>query len=219
MEQRAQRAIPRAEIDAIGYEMPDPQTTNECLQTLDADTCARLGEQFSETGHYQNAIRCFSAAIEKKIDNPWAYAHRGAARGAIRDLTGACSDFEMARRLKGGAYAWADAQEAEAHRLYVWHNASILPPGVLWNLIEKALALFDRALKGGQNTAWTYAHRGATYCLAYWIASSSEACNPHTAFLVQKAECDLTRACDLNKEYSWANSFRAITLTINKQGA
>jgi tetratricopeptide (TPR) repeat protein len=200
-----------------GYELPDLEVANKRLKTLDSEGCARLGEEYRQAGNYYDAIRCFSMAIEKNPDNHWAYAHRGAARGTMRDLTGAISDFAIARQLKGGTYPWVDAQEGETYRLYAWHNMAVLNHTVLWEVIEKSLRLLDRSLLGLPESAWAYAHRGATYTLAYWIASVSAAPGINTEELIANAEKDLKRACELHNGYSWAWAFRALALTLQNK--
>lgn len=65
---------------------------------------------------------------------------------------------------------------------------------------QKAKEAFDQAIVANDNNAWVFAHRGATYRMLGWIASTITEKEKNYRLAVQ----DLEKAIELNPKYAWA---------------
>ena len=105
----------------------------------DADALIWLGRRTAYLGRYQEAIRIFSQGIEKHLDDPRFYRHRGHRYITLRDLDRAIADLETAARLIAG-----QPDEIEPDGL---PNARNIPTSTLQSNIWYHLGL-ARYLKG-----------------------------------------------------------------------
>lgn len=153
---------------------------------------AMLGEKLRQEGNYSGAIECFTRAIHAQPNYWWAYAHRGAARGALGDYEGACDDFQnkdVVNHYMKCNPGWFLAQKGELYRLWAMAATSrrdeseaqkseylrgeISTSTSLWDsLSARAIDLFTEALGDSEpRNPWILAHRGATYTMRYWIGT------------------------------------------------
>ena len=59
-----------------------------------------LASAYIKLEQYQEAVDAASAAIKIDANYGFAYLNRGIAREMIRDIPGACSDWEMAEQFQ-----------------------------------------------------------------------------------------------------------------------
>ena len=94
-----------------------------------AKDAALRGETYRERGNYSSAIACFTRALELHPEYAYAYAHRGAAWGALAQIEKARADFDRAVELSPDvAQACRTQQPREARAA---SGLALLPRGRL----------------------------------------------------------------------------------------
>ncbi len=76
---------------------------NNCkakIDVLKAENYLKLGNEISQNGDYENAIKYYDKAINSRHDYAEAYNNRGNAKLEKRDLDGAIKDYDKAVELK-----------------------------------------------------------------------------------------------------------------------
>lgn len=206
-------------------------------QTDNEGTGAR-GEANRLLGNYSEAIENFTEALGKPDltdkQRTWLLAHRGAAYGAIGAIKLATEDLEPALSSRNGRYAWAQAQLAEANRLYVLMYMPTLDRNSLWSYLADSYLHFNEALALQPKNPWIWAHQGAMFANAYWASRRLPPLDvevdcdgpgsPHagaagetrrrfivlpTEHLRECAEAAFKKAIELSPGYSWAYAFHA----------
>jgi tetratricopeptide (TPR) repeat protein len=177
----------------------------------DAVNAARQGEGLRLSGNYSQAITFFDRAIELKPVYSWAYAHRGAARGALGAFAGAHADFARAKECRSSPYPWLLAQQGEVFREQARALMSTDPPQGM-SFAAQAIAAFTAAYETMTNDPWVVAHRGATHTLRYWVSLHKGSEDAQRDF--SQANADFTEACRLNPSYGWAFAFRAFLVGL-----
>jgi len=184
------------------------------VDALGAANAARQGESLRLSGNYSQAIACFDRAIALKPDYSWAYAHRGAARGALGAFLAAHEDFALAQQHRGGPYPWLLAQQGEVFRQQARALVSTDCAEGL-KFAGMAIAAFTAAHEVTPDDPWALAHRGATHTLLYWVDVHKDSDQARADF--EAADADFTEACRLNPSYGWAFAFRAFLVGLDGQ--
>ncbi|WP_155798233.1 tetratricopeptide repeat protein [Sorangium cellulosum] len=194
---------------------------------------AQDGEVRRKNGQYTDAIRRFTEALEIDGEYAWAYAHRGAARAALDDWEPCCADFQKAVELKPD-YGWAYARWGEAHRIHASHRLGRADTPPDWReqhaIIDRGIELLERAAELSPGSAWTFAHRGATYTYKYWLevmprlvpaleldngpTPAPEARSSKGNDAATRALQDLDKARELNPRYAWVCAFKTCVLAL-----
>ncbi|WP_437693960.1 tetratricopeptide repeat protein [Sorangium sp. So ce176] len=194
---------------------------------------AQEGEVRRKNGQYTDAIRRFTEALEIDGEYAWAYAHRGAARAALDDWEPCCADFQKAVELKPD-YGWAYARWGEAHRIHASHRLGRADTPPDWReqhaIIDRGIELLERAAELSPGSAWTFAHRGATYTYKYWLevmprlvpaleldngpTPAPEARSSKGNDAAARALQDLDKARELNPRYAWVCAFKTCVLAL-----
>lgn len=177
----------------------------------DAANAARQGESLRLSGNYSQASACFDQAIKLKPDYWWAYAHRGAARGALGDFVGGHEDFTRAQELRGSPYPWLLAQQGEVFRQQA---RALMATDAGEGLIcaGKAIVAFTAAYETMTRDPWVLAHRAATHTLRYWVNLHKDSEEAERDFA--QGDADFAEACRLNPSYGWAFAFRAFLVGL-----
>ncbi|KYF76009.1 hypothetical protein BE11_03475 [Sorangium cellulosum] len=194
---------------------------------------AQEGEVRRKNSQYTDAIRLFTEALDIDGEYAWAYAHRAAAHAALDDWEPCCADFRKALELKPD-YGWAYARWGEAHRMHASYRLGRTGAPADWReqhaLIDRGLELLERAAELSPGSAWTFAHRGATYTYKYWLEvmprlvpaleldnglpPAPEARGPGGSDAAARALQDLDKARELNPGYAWVSAFKACVLAL-----
>jgi tetratricopeptide (TPR) repeat protein len=201
---------------------------NETIRNKEeAMAIAMQGESYRGRGNISAALTNLSAAIAFCDEHGhhdaaygWMRAHRGAAWGELSALDNANADFDVALQHRP-ENPWIYAQRGEAYRVYIRdmlgrlkdstaHDAKVTMPA-LQEYLGEALAAFDASLEK-RESAWTYAHRGATHSLAFWLSTWTDP--PTRIRHGGLAIGDFTRATTLNRTYPWALAFHAFQLSL-----
>lgn len=108
----------------------------------------RQGNRYYELNQYENAIKCYTNAINTQPNNAQFYYDRGASYIKLEEYTKAVDDYTKSIELNerfSGAYN---------NRGYTYN---------ILNEYSKAIADYNRAIELDPNHAETYSNRGYTY--------------------------------------------------------
>jgi tetratricopeptide (TPR) repeat protein len=183
---------------------------------------ADRGNDYWKQGNHSSAIEWLTRALAEDLDDPSALLHRGAARAAMSDISGAAADVQRAKQLLSGdgnskRRRWASAQLGEAIRLSIRDGVPAPPAGMAeveaqLATMDASIEAFSDALQEDANDAWAYAHRGAVSMLAYWLGSRFGVDPARVRRYAESARSDLDAAIRLNGSYSWAMTSKGILL-------
>ena len=157
---------------------------NQSRQRLRAELKFQQGNTYRRLGRMEEAIECYSRAINLDPGMADAYYHRGIAYGELCDFDRAIADYTKAITL--------NPDFAEAHcRCGLTHN--------LQGNFDRAITNFDRAIELNPDSADAYHGRGIAY---------SELCD------FDRAIADYTRAITLNPDSAEAHCSRGVAYNV-----
>lgn len=175
---------------------------------------AAEADKLRARGIYSASIELFNDVLREDSRNAWAYAHRGAAKGAILELEGAVQDLDKAialYRAEGREYPWAHAHMGEAYRVYArYYLWRIGRSREVEDLLKRADESLDTALAQRPDYPWAAAHHAATCTYRYAISRHVQRvpqseCEP----FAERAIIRFDQALKSDPSYSWALMFKA----------